>query len=321
MSLTSLGQIGAGSNWASNRKEDAVDQEAETPPTPASPVTHQKGASADRNEASNAATSPSGTPGKPSQAKKGRAPAGKTTGSAPQKPSSDGAMALAEFESSETDSITGLTPGEIEVLYRMEDSEEPGCPRILDDWQPELPLIEEERPQRALLHKRRAQRHLMTGKENRARKELCKAAHLNPGGSGAEMLAGLYLGQRSLQNAEEIARELLQANPKSTSAKELLGDILNQKGDLTGARRAWLQVLDVDADESAVLKDVCSRWVKNALAALRARDVPRAERLLRRAVTFDPHNASAAYLMSQVLSRQGARKASLAWAKRAREID
>src|SRR5690606_22093368 len=128
-------------------------------------------------------------------------------------------------------------------------------------WQPELPLIEEERPVRSLQHKHQAQSYLMTGREKDARSELCKAVKIDPGGPAAELLAGLYLSQRSLSNAEAVLRPVLVSDPESKSGLELLGDILNQKGDLSGAKRLWLQVLKVDADETGVLLDISRRWV------------------------------------------------------------
>jgi len=130
----------------------------------------------------------------------------------------------------------------------------------------------------------------------------------------------VYLSLRSLEHAETWVKHFLSQNPRSDSGRELLGDVDNQRGKVAEARAIWLSVLDVDADATGLQREVAKHWTQDAISALAARDLAQAERKLRRALTLDAGNPSAALLLSRVLERQGETAGSLAWAKRARDL-
>lgn len=210
---------------------------------------------------------------------------------------------------------------ELRTLFELPDSKEPGCTSLLEGWKPPAPLFDEDRPNHAAVHRREGQRFLMAGETLPALREFCMSAEIHPNGAGTEALASVYLNLRSFEQAERWANRLLERDPANVAAQELLGDIANQRGDVARSKDIWLGVLKVNPNQTAVVQDVAKRWVQDAVVALRASDLWQAERKLRRALALDPESPSAALLLSRALSRQGQSAASLAWAKRAREID
>jgi len=181
-------------------------------------------------------------------------------------------------------------------------------------------MIEEDRPKQGAIHRRQAQAHLVAGEPMQALRDLCKSATIDPAGAGTETLANVYLSQRSLEHAETWAKRFLADNARSESGRELLGDIENQRGKVAEARAAWLAVLGIDASKVGTMREVARHYVQDATSAMGASDLSQAERKLRRALTLDPTNTSAALLLSRVLERQGLVAPSLAWAARAREL-
>jgi len=230
------------------------------------------------------------------------------------------ALELSDLGAIETDSALGMSHAEAEALFKIEDKRLPSCDQLLADWEPPLPMIEEDRPKHGALHRRQAQEHLVAGEHQRALKDLCKSARIDPTGPGTESLASVYLSLRSLGHAEFWVQRYLEANPRSDSARDLLGDVENQRGRVAIARGLWLDVLGVESDATGLLREVAKHWIQDATSALAARDLAQAERKLRRALTLDPTNESAATVLSHVLERQGETLASSAWAKRAREL-
>ena len=244
------------------------------------------------------------------------APAVNTSSGTPAAP-----LQLADLGTVETDVGLGMSPAEAAALFRVQDTQLASCDDMLSGWQPPLPMIEEDRPKHAAAHRRRAQEHMVAGEPQKALRDLCKSARIDPAGPGTETLASVYLSLRSLQHAETWVKHFLSMNPRSDSGRELLGDVENQRGHVIEARAVWLEVLDVDRDALGLQREVSKHWTQDATSALAARDLAQAERKLRRALSLDPNNTSAALLLSRVLERQGEAAGSLAWAKRARELE
>ncbi len=167
----------------------------------------------------------------------------------------------------------------------------------------------------------RARKQLVAGNVEEARLLMCKAALLEPAGPASEGLAQLYLTDRSLKNAQHWAEVALQHDPANRSARELLGDIANQRGDVAEARRHWLTTMQLTGAETAKLEAVSRSHTRGAQRAARSSDLPRAERYFRRAVTLDPQNAAAAAGLAQVLFDLEQREAAQRWARHARELD
>jgi hypothetical protein len=227
---------------------------------------------------------------------------------------------LADLGTVETDTALGMSQTEAAVLFGIPDARLASCDEMLSGWEPPLPMIEADRPKHGAIHRRRAQERLVAGEPQKALVDLCKSARTDPAGPGTETLASVYLALRSLEHAETWVKHFLSMNPRSDSGRELLGDVANQRGKVAEARAVWLSVLDVDADAVGLQREVAKHWTQDAISALAARDLAQAERKLRRALTLDPTNPSAALLLSRVLERQGETTGSLAWAKRASEL-
>jgi Flp pilus assembly protein TadD len=132
---------------------------------------------------------------------------------------------------------------------------------------------------------------------------MCESAFIDPGGPASSGLAGLYLSQRALEQAEGWAKKGLEAKPDNRRAKELLGDALNQMGRLDEARAVWLETLKLGEEDEAKLKVVAKTLASSAQTAVKGGDTSLAERLLRRAATFDPENAATAAALAHILLR------------------
>jgi len=259
-----------------------------------------------------ALTSSAGNPVAPATSAPPAAAAPAATGAAP--------LELSDLGSIETDSKLGMSETEAGALFRIEDKHLPSCEELLAGWTAPLPMIEEDRPKHGATHRRQAQDYLVAGEPEKALRDLCKSAHIDPAGPGTETLASVYLSLRSLGHAETWIQRFLTENPRSDSGRELLGDIQNQQGKVTAARAVWLDVLGVQSDATGLMREVAKHWVQDATSAMGARDLAQAERKLRRALTLDPTSPSAALLLSRVLERQGETAASVAWSKRARDL-
>jgi tetratricopeptide (TPR) repeat protein len=229
------------------------------------------------------------------------------------------ALELEDLGTVETNAL-GLSQAEVDALFKVEDANLASCEQMLVGWEAPLPMIEEDRPKQGAIHRRQAQTHLVAGEPMQALRDLCKSAAIDPAGAGTETLANVYLSQRSLEHAETWAKRFLADNSKSESGRELLGDIENQRGKVAEARAAWLSVLGLDPSQEGTMREVARHYVQDATSAMGASDLAQAERKLRRALTLDPMNTSAALLLSRVLERQGLVAPSLAWAARAREL-
>jgi len=229
------------------------------------------------------------------------------------------ALELADLGTVETTAF-GMSQAEVDALFKVEDANLASCEQMLVGWEAPLPMIEEDRPKQGAIHRRQAQAHLVAGEPMQALRDLCKSATIDPAGAGTETLANVYLSQRSLEHAETWAKRFLADNARSESGRELLGDIENQRGKVAEARAAWLAVLGIDASKVGTMREVARHYVQDATSAMGASDLSQAERKLRRALTLDPTNTSAALLLSRVLERQGLVAPSLAWAARAREL-
>lgn len=167
----------------------------------------------------------------------------------------------------------------------------------------------------------RARQRLVAGDVEAARELMCQAARLEPSGPAAESLALLFLSSRSLDNAKHWAEVALQHDPQRRTARELLGDIENQRGNVAASREIWLSTMQLTGDEIARIDAVSRQQVREGLSAIESRDLPRAERYFRRAITLQPKNAAAAAGLARVLAQLGFREAGLAWAKRAISLD
>lgn len=178
-----------------------------------------------------------------------------------------------------------------------------------------------EAPERAVSYYRSSRRLLMVGKTEEAIENMCLSGLYDPAGPAAEGLAEYFLGQRSLEEAERWIRLALKAEPDRRSAKELLGDIENQKGNVEKAREILLETLLLEGDETQKMQMTARKLAHDAGLARRGGDLPRAERELRRAALLAPESATIATDLGDTLLRRGESDAALAWASHALKLD
>jgi Tfp pilus assembly protein PilF len=224
---------------------------------------------------------------------------GMKDGSEPARPPTDDAQALTSTE--------GAPPFQV-----APDAQLPPCPP------PEASPQNVATGSTAL---QKARQRLVAGDVEGARALMCQAAQLEPSGSAAESLALLFLSGRSLDNAKHWAEAALRQDPERRTARELLGDIENQRGNIEASREIWLSTMQLRGDEIARIDAVSRQQVREGLVAVKSRDLPRAERYFRRAITLQPKNGAAAAALAQVLVQLGYREAALAWARHAVSLD
>jgi tetratricopeptide (TPR) repeat protein len=161
----------------------------------------------------------------------------------------------------------------------------------------------------------------MVGKTEEAIESMCLSGLYHPAGPAAEGLAEYFLGQRSLKEAERWVNLALKADPEKRTAKELLGDVENQKGNTKKAREILLDTLLLTGDEIQKMQMTARKLAHDASLARRGGDLPRAERELRRAALLAPENAVIAADLGDILLRRGESDAAIAWANQALKVD
>jgi tetratricopeptide (TPR) repeat protein/DNA-binding NarL/FixJ family response regulator len=159
---------------------------------------------------------------------------------------------------------------------------------------------------------------LVQGKVDDAQLAYCKAVRWDSKNPQAHIdLAQLFLIRKDGAAAAEEARAAVELNPSSTRAQSLLGDGLVRIGDHTGAKQAWLLAAGVDEQDSAKFAALLARNLREAEAALKNRDVSRAERFFRRAIVLDPNSVPASRGLAACLNQLGDGSAAVRWAQRA----
>ncbi len=162
-----------------------------------------------------------------------------------------------------------------------------------------------------------ARKSLMSGKQEQAAKQMCESAFIDPRGPAVAGLVNYYLSERALEQAHKWALKGVEVSPKSRAAQEALGDVLNQMGRVEEAREIWLTSFGLEEKDDAKLAGVVKNYVRSAVAARRGGAYPLAERLLRRALSFDPENADAVALFVTTLRKNGQDGLAEKWDSRA----
>lgn len=156
----------------------------------------------------------------------------------------------------------------------------------------------------------------MAGDVVAAEAELCRSVLAAPTGPGAEALAEFYLGRRAVTLAKLTLEPPLAASPERRKAVELMADVRAYEGAPDAARKLLLSTLGLTGDETRVLGAVARKIAGEAEQATRGGDLPRAERLLRRAVLLAPDDVNATLALASVYARSGLPQAAEAWAER-----
>ncbi len=176
--------------------------------------------------------------------------------------------------------------------------------------------VPQEAASRALGYWEAARSKLVQGDVKQAHRLMCRSALIDPSGPAAEGLVSFYLGRRSIDNAEKWVKRVLAGDPDRRSALELLADIQNQKGKPKKSLSTLLGTLKLSEDNTHKRELVARKFRLDANRALRSGDLPRAERLLRRAVLLDPDSPKALQGLAEVLLKGGLAEAAELWARK-----
>ncbi|MFZ5896038.1 MAG: tetratricopeptide repeat protein [Myxococcota bacterium] len=171
-------------------------------------------------------------------------------------------------------------------------------------------------------HVRDARRALVRGDVDGSQRAFCQASRAgNADAVVAFELAQLLLLRRDASAAAEWARRAAHVEPQSARVLGLLGDALVRTGNLDEARKAWLASAKLGETDQAGIARMAQQTFDAAEGALKERDFPRAERLLRRVIALQPENARAHAKMGIALTKLGFAKSAEAWSQRATELD
>jgi tetratricopeptide (TPR) repeat protein len=169
---------------------------------------------------------------------------------------------------------------------------------------------------------KKSRHQLLIGNKETSNVLMCQAALVDPVGKASVGLGNYYLSLRSLDEAKSWAEYGIEHRGKhARTSKELLGDVLSQMGDVEGAKRMWLETMQVESDDVITLRTVSRSLTRNASQARQGGDHPLAERLLRRAVLLDEENADAASLLAASLFKNAQAGLAERWAKHALKLD
>lgn len=150
----------------------------------------------------------------------------------------------------------------------------------------------------------------------------CDAARLNPLHSGlAFEVARAALIARDAVTAARFAERSLALTPPDRRSRELLADALAWQGDVEAARAAWLSIHKLPAPTEKTLANLALGAVLEARTAAKQGDYATAERYLRRALAFDPENATTTTELARVLFLAGHHGPADSWSQRALSLN
>lgn len=166
-----------------------------------------------------------------------------------------------------------------------------------------------------------ARKYLLQGKDELAFSQMCQSVSVDPGSQALGGLVNFFLRHRALDQAQAWAERGMTASKSNRTAKEALGDTFSQLGKVDEARTLWLETAKLTVDKKAKMQAVARNWLKLAKQASKGGDLTLAERLLRRAATFDEDNAEVATELAIVLQKNEQPLLAKNWAQRALELD
>lgn len=166
-----------------------------------------------------------------------------------------------------------------------------------------------------------ARRALVRGDVEGSQRAYCQALRARENDATAAVeLAQVLLLRRDATAAARWAEQAARLEPSSARVLALLGDTAVRTGDLDGARAAWLKSAKLTAEDGPGIERMVESTLEAAERSLKERDPARAERLLRRAVVFQPENGPAHANMALVLTQLGFAESAALWSKRAAEL-
>jgi Flp pilus assembly protein TadD len=166
-----------------------------------------------------------------------------------------------------------------------------------------------------------APRAMMRGDAPAAHRAFCVATQL--GRRTPTMLSGLsqtLLVQSDVHAALATADQLLQLDPTSWAALDLRGDVLIRLGRVEEAKSSWFTAAGVSPTSEPLVRNLLSANKSAAEAALRAGDLPRADRMLRRVIALTPMDAAPCLQLAALLAKSGQQAAAERWRTYARSL-
>jgi Meckel syndrome type 1 protein len=162
-----------------------------------------------------------------------------------------------------------------------------------------------------------ARKAIMKGDLETANLKMCEAVTLHDQSAAIEGLALLYVTRKSPSQGLAWLTRAEAVRPGQLETQTLLGVAQSQLGHEDEALTTWLTSLHIAPSEMERRQMVAKEDTTVGRRYLKQGDVPRAERLLRRAAILDPQNALALTGMGEVCLKEGRAVAALAFADRA----
>jgi Flp pilus assembly protein TadD len=159
-----------------------------------------------------------------------------------------------------------------------------------------------------------APRALMRGDAPAAHRAFCVATQL--GRRSPTMLSGLSQTLLVLSDphaALATTDQLLQLDPTSWAALDLRGDVLIRMGRVEEAKSSWFTAAGVSPASEPLVRNLLRANKSAAEAALRAGDLPRADRMLRRVIALTPMDAAPCLQLAALLAKSGQQAAAERW--------
>ncbi len=161
---------------------------------------------------------------------------------------------------------------------------------------------------------KRSQTELIRGRVEEAHAALCEAKLLGASSPAALLgLAQVLLMRDDPGGALKVVDEFLEQQPTSATARDLRGDALVRLGRVEAARGEWFRAAGAAQGSASVVADLLRANRAGARSAVRAGDLSRADRMLRRVIALDPRDADAAAQLARALHKAGKSAAARRW--------
>lgn len=169
---------------------------------------------------------------------------------------------------------------------------------------------------------KRGQRELIRGNVKAAHTAFCEAVLL--GQATEVILIGLtqvLLMQSDTEAALKTADQLLALKPNDRVALDLRGDILIRMGRADEARETWFRAAGASRVSASLIDNLRRANRADAVKALRAGDLARADRLWRRVIALDVRDVEASTQLAAILAKDGKIDAAKRWLAYAETLD
>jgi Flp pilus assembly protein TadD len=169
---------------------------------------------------------------------------------------------------------------------------------------------------------KRGQRELVRGNVKAAHTAFCEAVLL---GQASELiligLTQVLLMQSDTEAALKTVDQLLALEPDDRVALDLRGDILIRMGRADEARETWFRAAGASRVSASLIDNLRRANRADAVKAVRAGDLARADRLWRRVIALDVRDVEASTQLAAVLAKDGKLDAAKRWLVYAETLD